>query len=98
MRVKHNANVEFIPSLSMNYGALMSLHACKTQYKQLIHTIARHHLWCPHVASMRAKHNTNNQFIPLLRITYGVLMSPQCVQNTIQTLIVYHPSPSIMVP
>ena len=116
-RVKHNTNVECIPSLGITCVTLVSprtlssyhpsaslvvpwcrLNACKTQHKRWMYTIPRHHLCYPGVASMRVTHNTNVEIIPSLGITYGTLILPQCMQNTIQTLSLYHPSASLMVP
>jgi len=73
--------------------------ACKTQYKCCIDSIPWHHLWYPDVTSMRVKCGTNVELIPSLAVTSGTLMSPQHVQNTIQTLTEYHhPSPSLITP
>ena len=124
MRVKHNTNLECIPSLGINHGILMSpqcmqntihtlklyhpsasimvpwcrLNAYKTQYKGWIYTIPRHQSWYPDVVSMRVQHNTNIELIQALGINHGTPMSPQCVQNTIQALNLYHPKASLMVP
>ncbi len=86
-RVNHNTNVECIPSTGISHSTPMSPQYWVKLYKSWSQTMPRHRSWCPDVVPMHVKRDANVECMLSLGINHGTLVSPQRVQNTMQTLM-----------
>ena len=99
MRVKHNTDDEFGTSLGLNYVTQMSPECMLN----IIQTTSCWHLPCsqlcyPNVARMRVKRNASDEFGSSLGLHHVTQMSPECVENAMQTMSLAPPLVSAMLP